>query len=336
MSDRPRELLSIVVPLYNEQEVLAAFHARLCAVLDGLDFDAEVIFVNDGSRDASLAMLHSIQRSDDRVAILDLSRNFGKELALTAGLDHARGDAVVLIDCDLQDPPELIPALIDGWREGFDVVYAQRIAREGETWLKRTTASLFYRLIARTTAVDVPREAGDFRLLSRRAAEAVRSLREHHRYMKGLFAWVGFAQLAVPYRREARHAGRTKWNYPRLFNLAVEGFTSFTIAPLKVASVLGAVVAALAFVYACVIIYKTLVYGDPVRGYPSLMVVVLFLGGVQLLSLGVIGEYLGRTFNEAKRRPLYFVNRFEPGRRFTKDRVEPHAESAIPAIGPPR
>jgi glycosyltransferase involved in cell wall biosynthesis len=292
--------LSVVVPLFNEQSVVSAFHARLARVLDALPLHTEVLYVNDGSDDASLPTLRAIQRDDARVAILDLSRNFGKEIALTAGLDHAQGDIVVLIDCDLQDPPEMIPQLIDGWRRGYDVVYGQRIGRAGESWLKRATAALFYRAMQRTGDVEVPRQAGDFRLLSRRALEALRSLRERHRYMKGLYAWIGFPQLAIPYRRSPRHAGTSKWSYWRLWNLAIEGFTSFTIAPLKVASYLGALVAILAFAFALFIIYKTLAFGDPVRGYPSLMVVVLFLGGVQLLSLGVIGEYLGRMFNETK------------------------------------
>jgi glycosyltransferase involved in cell wall biosynthesis len=305
-------LLSVVVPLYNEQAMIPTFHTRLLAVLDRLALRSEVIYVNDGSTDRSLLLLLDLHRDDHRVSIVDLSRNFGKELALTAGLDHASGDAVVLIDGDLQDPPELIPELLNGLEQGYDVVYARRIDRDGETWLKRVTAAMFYRLIQRFAGVEIPRDTGDFRLLSRRAADAVRSLREQHRLMKGLFAWVGFPQLGVPYHREARHAGRSKWNYWKLWNLAIEGFTSFTIAPLKLATYLGAAVAVLSFVYALIIIFKTVVYGDPARGYPSLMVVILFLGGVQLLSLGIIGEYLGRMFNEVKQRPLYVVNRYVP------------------------
>jgi glycosyltransferase involved in cell wall biosynthesis len=305
-------LLSIVVPLYNEAAVIVAFHERLGAVLDRVGLSTEIIYVNDGSTDESLSSLLALRQRDQRIAIVDLSRNFGKELALTAGLDHALGDAVVVIDADLQDPPELIPELIAGWNQGYDVVSAQRISREGESWLKRLTAALFYRLLERSMPTPVPRDTGDFRLLSRRALDATNSLRERHRLMKGLFAWIGFPQLSVPYRREARYAGRSKWSYWRLWNLALEGLTSFTIAPLRLASYLGAAVALFAFVYAAVIVYKTLAYGDPVRGYPSLMVTILFLGGVQLLSLGVIGEYLGRIFNETKHRPLYLVNRYLP------------------------
>jgi len=304
--------LSIVVPLYNEEAVVSAFHDRLAPVLDRLGLSTEVIYVNDGSTDRSLSLLLDLRQRDSRVAIIDLSRNFGKELALTAGLDHALGDAVVVIDADLQDPPELIPELVAGWKQGYDVVSAMRNAREGESWLKRSTAAVFYRLLERSTPTPVPRNTGDFRLLSRRAVDATNSLRERHRLMKGLFAWIGFPQLSIPYRRAARFAGRSKWSYWRLWNLALEGLTSFTIAPLRLASYLGAAVALLSFAYAAVIVYKTLAYGDPVRGYPSLMVTILFLGGVQLLSLGVIGEYLGRIFNETKHRPLYIVNRYLP------------------------
>jgi glycosyltransferase involved in cell wall biosynthesis len=246
------------------------------------------------------------------VAVIDLSRNFGKEIAMTAGLDHARGDAVVVIDADLQDPPELIPELVRRWGEGFDVVYARRTARDGETFVKKATAKLFYRAIQFLSRVKIPADTGDFRLLSRRAVEALKLLRERHRFMKGLFAWIGYPQVAVYYHRDPRFAGKTKWNYWHLWNFALEGITSFSIGPLKIATYVGLLTAFASFIAAGVITYKTIVYGDPVRGYPSLMVVMLFLGGVQLMSLGMIGEYLGRMFNETKRRPLYLVNRFVP------------------------
>ncbi len=262
-------LLSLVIPLYNEQAVIGAFHARLATVLDRLESPAEIVYVNDGSTDRSLSLLLDMRQRDQRIAIVDLSRNFGKELALTAGLDHAQGDAVVVIDADLQDPPEFIPELLKGWEQGYDVVCARRIAREGDTWLKRLTAAAFYRLLERSTRTQVPRDTGDFRLLSRRAVDAAKSLREQHRFMKGLFAWIGFPQLSVPYRREPRHAGRSKWSYWKLWNLAIEGLTSFTIAPLKFASYLGAAVALSSFAYATVIIYKTIAYGNPVCRPPS-------------------------------------------------------------------
>lgn len=321
--------LSVVVPAYNEEEVLPTFHRRLCAVLDSISVDFEVLYVNDGSADNTLRVLHGLKESDPRVAIIDLSRNFGKEIAVSAGLDHARGDAIVVIDADLQDPPELIPEFLGRWADGYDVVYGKRVSRDGETALKKATAYLFYRVVQRVSQVRIPEDAGDYRLLSRRAVEALKQLREHHRFMKGLFAWIGFAQQAVPYRREARYAGTTKWNYWRLWNFALEGITSFSIAPLKVATYLGLVTATIAFGHAAVVIFKTLAYGDPVAGYPSLIVVILFLGGVQLICLGVVGEYLGRMFDESKQRPLYFMKDYQPG----KSRLPDFTTSPLTARG---
>ncbi len=310
MSIQERFTLSIVVPAFNEEEVLPEFHRRLSSVLASLNADWEIVYVNDGSRDGTLQTITGF--ADPHVALIDLSRNFGKEIAMTAGFDHARGDAVIVIDADLQDPPELIPELVAKWHEGYDMVYARRAARDGETLLKKATASLFYRTIQPLSRVNIPENTGDFRLLSRRAVEALKLLREQHRFMKGLFAWIGYPQAAVYYRRDPRFAGKTKWNYWRLWNFALEGITSFSIGPLKLATYLGMLVACGAFGYAALIIYKTIAFGEPVRGYPSLMVVVLFLGGVQLMSLGIIGEYLGRMFDETKRRPLYLVNRYLP------------------------
>ncbi|MGH7847294.1 MAG: glycosyltransferase family 2 protein [Candidatus Binatia bacterium] len=305
-------LLSIVVPVYDEEQVLRDFHNRLSAVLKSAALQAEIVYVNDGSKDSSLDIIRQLRSEDPRVAIVDLSRNFGKEIALTAGLDYAKGDAVVVIDADLQDPPELIPQLVQHFSEGYDEVYAQRVSRAGESPVKKGTAYAFYRIIQWASRVKIPEDTGDFRLLSRRAVEALKGIKEHHRFMKGLFAWIGFPQKAVPYRREPRRAGQTKWNYWRLWNFALEGITSFTIAPLKVASYVGVATAAAAFIFAARIIYKTLVYGDPVAGYPSLMVVILFLGGIQLITIGVIGEYLGRMFDETKGRPLYFLKEYTP------------------------
>ncbi len=242
-----------------------------------------------------------------------MSRNFGKEVATTAGLDHARGSVVVVIDTDLQDPPEVIPELVAAWREGYDVAFAQRRTRQGETWFKRTTAKLFYRAMGRVGAVALPRDTGDFRLMTRRVVDAVLTMREHHRFMKGLFAWVGFPWKAVPYDRDPRHSGTTKWNFWKLADLAVEAVTSFTLFPLKVATVAGVVTALFAVGYSAFILIYTLVSGIDAPGYPSLMIVVLLLGSVQLITLGVIGEYLGRVLNESKRRPLYFVERVVAG-----------------------
>jgi polyisoprenyl-phosphate glycosyltransferase len=302
-----RQSLAVVVPAYNEEDGLDEFHQRLAAVLDGLPFDHRVIYVDDGSRDATWATIAALSERDPRVAGLKLSRNFGKELALTAGLDAVDADAAVVIDADLQDPPELIPELVARWQDGHDVVYATRLAREGETWLKRLTAAGFYRVMGRLSHTSIPRDTGDFRLLSRRALDALRRLRERHRFMKGLFAWVGYRQCSVPYQRDPRHAGTSKFNYWRLWNFALEGITSFSTAPLRVATYAGVLVASVAFLAGLWIVLKTLLWGDPVAGYPSLMVTVLFIGGVQLTALGVIGEYLGRLYDESKRRPLYLI-----------------------------
>lgn len=277
-------------------------------MLSKLECDHEIVLVNDGSTDDTLQIMSELQRSDPAVSIINLSRNFGKEIALTAGLDNTFGDVVVILDADLQDPPELIPSMIEAWREGFEVVYGVRTVRDGETLLKKASANAFYRLIQRVSRVQIPRDTGDFRLMSRRAILELRKLREQHRFMKGLFAWVGFRSKPIYYSREARVAGVTKWNYWKLFDLAIEGITSFSIAPLKLATYFGVGIAVLALIYAGVVVWKTLMYGDPVQGYPSLMVVLLFLGGVQLISVGVLGEYIGRIFNEVKARPLYLID----------------------------
>jgi glycosyltransferase involved in cell wall biosynthesis len=305
-------LLSVVVPAYNEAEGLDELHARVSRTMDALGEPWELVLVNDGSRDATLAAMERLRAADPRVAIVNLSRNFGKEIATTAGLDHARGAAIIVLDADLQDPPELIPELVAGWREGYDTVYAQRRRREGETFLKRSTAKMFYRLMGRVGRVDIPPDTGDFRLISRRVVNALVELREQHRFMKGLFAWVGFPSKAVPYDRAPRFAGQTKWNYWKLWNLALEGITGFTIVPLKVATYLGLAVGLAAGIYLVEIVIHTLLFGNAIAGYPSLMAVVLFIGGVQLVTLGIMGEYLGRIFNEVKRRPLYLVERHVP------------------------
>jgi glycosyltransferase involved in cell wall biosynthesis len=308
----PAPTLSVVVPAYNEADGLDELYARVQPVMDQTGEPWELVLVNDGSRDATLAAMERLRTADPRVAIVNLSRNFGKEIATTAGLDHARGEAVIIIDADLQDPPELIPELIAGWREGFDTVYAQRRQRDGETLLKRATARAFYRLMGRVGRVELPQDTGDFRLISRRVVQALSELREQHRFMKGLFAWVGFPSKAVLYDRAPRYAGQTKWNYWKLWNLAVEGITGFTIVPLKVATYLGLLVGASAAIYLAEIVIRTLFIGNPVPGYPSLMAVVLFIGGVQLVTLGILGEYVGRIFDEVKQRPLYLVERHVP------------------------
>jgi len=304
-------VFSVVAPAYNEATGLHEFHRRISTVMDKLGESWELVLVNDGSRDNTLEVMDELKAGDPRLAIVNLSRNFGKEIATTAGLDHAKGDAVILIDSDLQDPPEVIPELVAAWRRGFDTVYAQRRKRYGETWLKRATAAAFYRIMQRASSVRVPADTGDFRLMSRRMIAALLELREHHRFMKGLYAWVGFPSCAVVYDRHPRYAGSSAWNYWKLWNFALEGITSFTTAPLRFATYLGLGVGFAAATFLAQLVVRTAIFGNNVPGYPSLMAVVLFLGGAQLVTLGFIGEYLGRVFNEVKHRPLYFVDRYE-------------------------
>ncbi|HEX3431016.1 MAG TPA: glycosyltransferase family 2 protein [Rhizomicrobium sp.] len=301
-------LLSVIVPVFDEEAVLAEFNRRTTDTLRELPFGWELLYVNDGSRDGTPQLIRGFLEDCPNTALIDLSRNFGKEAAMTAGIDHAAGDALVIIDADLQDPPELIPEMLRVLQSGdYDVVYAQRASRSGETLMKQASAQLFYRVIGRLTGIDIPRDTGDFRLMNSRAIAALRRLREHHRFMKGLFAWIGFRQVALLYDRDARFAGKSKFNYWRLWNFSLEGITSFTTAPLKVAAYVGLATSVGAVIYGIGIVISTLIFGNPVAGYPSLLVVVLFLGGLQLLTLGIIGEYLGRIFTESKQRPLYFV-----------------------------
>lgn len=321
-----RQLLSIVAPAYNEEVVLPAFYARMKTVLRALEFDVEIVFVNDGSQDKTAETIEHLRAVDPRVAFVNLSRNFGKEIALTAGLEHARGDAVVVIDTDLQDPPELIVQLVQEWQQGYDVVYATRTRRDGESWLKKMTAAGFYRLMRKVGPVQIPEDTGDFRLLSRRAVDALLELREQHRFMKGLFAWIGFPQKSVKYQRDPRAGGATSFNYWKLWNFALEGLTSFTTAPLKIATYIGLLTALVAFGFGVWIILKTLIFGEAVQGYPSLMVTILFLGGIQLFFIGVIGEYLGRVYNETKNRPLYFVQGYHPPRQDSAGDGTPRVE----------
>ncbi len=299
--------LSVVVPYFNEQEVLPELHQRLSSVLDSLADTSEIIYIDDGSTDNSLAIVESFTSRSSSIQSVSLSRNFGKEAAMSAGLEHCHGLAVILIDSDLQDPPELIPQMLDKWREGYDVVNMQRAERLGETWFKRQSAAVFYRLLNSMVKSEIPENVGDFRLLSREVVDHINRLPERNRYMKGIFAWPGFKQATIQFQRDARFSGETKWNYLKLIGLAVDGITSFSIRPLRLATVLGSLIAGGAFIYGVMIVIKTLLFGDPVTGYPSMMVVQLALGGIQLLSIGVLGEYIGRIFIETKQRPLYLV-----------------------------
>jgi glycosyltransferase involved in cell wall biosynthesis len=303
--------ISILIPAYNEEAVLEQCYHRTIDVINQLeDYQFELLFVNDGSKDNTLTILKSLRMMDSRISYIDLSRNFGKEIAMIAGLDYAQGDAVVLMDADLQDPPELIPELIKYWEQGYDDVYAKRRSRDGESWLKKFTSAQFYRVLQNTTRIPIQKDTGDFRLLDRRAVNALRQLRETQRYTKGMFSWIGYNKKEILFDRDPRAAGETKWHYASLINLAIEGITSFTVAPLRISSIVGVIVSLFAFIYMAFIIIKTIVFGNNVDGYASLMTVILFLGGLQLLSIGVIGEYLGRIFNETKRRPLYFIDEY--------------------------
>lgn len=303
--------ISILIPAYNEEAVLEPLYHRLGKLAnDNKSYDFEFLFVNDGSRDKTLELIKDFAKTDHRIAYVNLSRNFGKEIAMIAGLDHVTGDATVIIDADLQDPPELIPDMIENWEKGFDDVYARRVSREGETWFKKVSSELFYRILQKSTNIPIQIDTGDFRLLDKRCVEALRQFRESQRYTKGMFSWIGYKKKEITYKRDPRAAGETKWNYVKLINLAIDGITSFTTAPLRISSFVGAIISLVAFVYILFIIIKTTLFGDPVAGYPSLMAVILFLGGIQLLSLGIIGEYIGRIFIETKNRPLYFVEEY--------------------------
>ena len=306
--------LTVLVAAYNEADALPLLHPRIVAALDAVPgLEGRVLYVDDGSTDGTWQALQCIAGGDARVALLRLSRNFGKEAALTAGLDRIDEGAALILDADGQDPPELIGAFVAKWREGYDDVHGTRVARAGEGIVKRSTAHAFYRVMGRLSRTPIPADTGDFRLLSPRAVAALRQLRERHRFMKGLFGWEGFRQVSIPYERDARIAGGSKFNLWKLWNFALEGITSFSTAPLRLATYLGLATALLAFVYGVWIVLKAMLWGDPVAGWPSMMAVILFLGGTQLIALGLIGEYLGRLYEESKQRPLYLVDEWRPG-----------------------
>lgn len=342
MSENPAldDRLTVVVAAFNEADSLPLLQPRIARALDTVreehDIDGRVLYVDDGSADATWPVLQALALADPRIALLRLSRNFGKELALTAGLDRVEHGAALILDADGQDPPELIPQFVARWRQGYDDVYGTRLVREGEGWLKRATAHAFYRLIGRLSKTPIPADTGDFRLLSPRALDALRQLRERHRFMKGLFGWVGFNRISLPYHRGPRLAGASKFNFWRLWNLALEGITSFSTAPLRLATYLGLLTACFAFAYGIWVIAKALLWGDPVQGWPTMMAVILFLGGVQLIALGLIGEYLGRLYEESKRRPLYLVDVWQPAPGVCSGQVHlvegaSHAQRKAPA-----
>ncbi|HEY0963156.1 MAG TPA: glycosyltransferase family 2 protein [Pseudomonadales bacterium] len=306
--------LSLVVPVYNEEESLQHFLQRIDRVFQSEAVTLDIVFVNDGSTDATLAHLLLHQQRDRRIRVLDLSRNFGKEAALTAGLAHARGDVVVPLDVDLQDPPELIHVMIEKWREGHEVVLARRVNRKSDSWAKRMSAAWFYRVHNRISPMALPENVGDFRLMDRKVVDTLGSLPESHRFMKGLFAWVGFRTTFVDYERPERVAGNSKFSGWRLWNFGLEGITSFTTVPLRVWTYCGLAVSILSLVYAVFITTRVVIHGVDVPGYASIMVAIMFLGGLQLIGIGVLGEYLGRTYMESKRRPVYLIRQqYEAG-----------------------
>lgn len=305
-----RPLVSIVTPFYNEGLAIDAFFAELAPIFDAIpEYRFEIVCIDDGSRDDTAARLAAAAARDPRVRVFELTRNFGKEAALTAGLDHARGHAVIPLDADLQDPPQLIPLMLERWREGAEVVVAKRRDRTSDSFAKRATAIWFYRLHNALSELKIPENVGDFRLMDRQVVDALRELPERHRFMKGLFAWVGFRTVLVEYQRASRVAGRTKFSGWRLWNFALEGITSFSTAPLRIWTYIGGAIALIAFGYGGFIALRTILFGNPVAGYPSLITIMLFMAGIQLIGIGVVGEYIGRIYDETKRRPVYLVRR---------------------------
>lgn len=303
--------ISILIPAYNEQDNLRHLYERLNKFAGEMpNYNFEFLFINDGSRDKTLEIIKDFAEHDDRIAYVNLSRNYGKETAMIAGLDHVTGDATVIIDADLQDPPELIPQMIKYWEEGYDDIYARRSSRKGESWLKKSTSTVFYKILQHSTRIPIQQDTGDFRLLDRRCVEALKQIRESQRYTKGMFSWIGYKKKEITYERDPRFAGSTKWNYFQLVNLAIEGIVSFTTSPLRISTFMGVIVSLFAFLYMIYLVVRTILVGSDLAGYPSMMAVILFLGGVQLLSIGIIGEYVGRIFNETKNRPLYFVEEY--------------------------
>ncbi len=306
--DWMKPTFSIIAPIYNEAESMPELYRRVSAVMNSTGESWELILVDDGSSDNSNAMMHELAKKDQRVRPIVFARNFGHQIAVTAGLDYARGDAVVIIDSDLQDPPEVIPALIEKWREGYEVVYAVRAEREGEFWFKLWTASLFYRMIYKITDVKIPMDTGDFRLMDRKVVNVMKQMREHYRFLRGMSAWVGFKQVGVPYKRAARFAGSTKYPFRKMFKLAMNAVTGFSYFPLQLATYIGFIAAGLSILLIPVVIFIRAFTQIELAGQATTLVAVLFLGGVQLVSLGILGEYLGRVYDEVKGRPLYVVS----------------------------
>lgn len=308
-----KKKISIMIPTYNEEKSLPSLHKVLLDLIDGPladTYDFEVLLINDGSTDRTLEVIKEMRESDQRICYVSLSRNFGKENAMLAGFDYVTGDCTVILDADLQDPIEVIPEMLVWWEQGYEDVYGRRTTRGKESWIRRRLSLAFYNVLQNSTRFDILPNVGDFRLLDHRCIQAMRHLRETQRYTKGLFCWIGFKKKEVMFHRNDRNSGKSSFNFRRLANLAIEGITSFSTSPLRLASILGVVIAFVAFVYMIVIFTKTLIWGDDVQGFPALMCVILFLGGIQLLCIGIIGEYVGRIFNESKNRPVYIIDSY--------------------------
>lgn len=304
--------ITILIPCYNEQESLPALYDALSALMASTaGYAWELLFVNDGSRDDTLNIIKALRRQDRRVCYVDLSRNFGKEAAMLAGFDHATGDAVVIMDADLQHPPHVVPRMLEKWEEGYEDVYGKRLTRGRESWLRKRLSLVYYHLLQKFSRVEVLQNVGDFRLLDKKCIDELRKLRETERYTKGMYCWIGFKKASVEFETQDRVAGQSSMRISSLFSLAIDGITSFTVAPLRVSALLGVIVSLVALVYMCCILFKTVFIGESVQGYPTIVVLILFLGGVQLLSLGIIGEYLGKIFVETKNRPVYVVEEYE-------------------------
>lgn len=303
--------ISIIIPAYNEEESLPMLYERLNKLMNEItNYEFEVLFVNDGSKDRTIEIIKQLRKKDDRICYVDFSRNFGKEIAMIAGLDYAKGDCVIFMDADLQDPPELIPELIKYWEEGYDDVYARRSSRKGETWLKKFTSKMYYRVLQSLTRVPIQKDTGDFRLLDKRCVNALKKLRESQRCSKSMFSWIGYNKKEVMYERDPRIAGTTKWNYRKLIDLAIDGITSFTTSPLRISTYLSIPTFLALFIYLVYVIVKCIVTSTFVQAYQAIILLILFFSGIQILLFGIIGEYLGRIFNETKNRPLYFVNEY--------------------------
>jgi len=303
--------ISVIIPAYNEEESLPILYDRMKKLMDSMNnYEFEILFINDGSKDNTIDKIKQMRIADNRICYVDFSRNFGKEIAMIAGLDYAKGDCVIFMDADLQDPPELIPELVKYWEEGYDDVYAKRRSRKGETWLKKFTSKMYYKLLQKLTKVEIQKDTGDFRLLDRRCVNALKMLRESQRNTKSMFSWIGYKKKEVLYDREPRVAGSTKWNYLKLIDLAIDGITSFTIAPLKFSTLVAIPTFMMLFIYFIYVIIKCFVVDQPIQAFQAIILLILFFSGVQILLFGIVGEYLGRIFNETKNRPLYLVNEY--------------------------